>query len=70
MLKGLIYLPWWLRRKSELKIYDVGCPQCGWHKTIKLGKVSEDSLCTHGEEPAMEIREKLPHNTVRNAEQG
>jgi len=61
-LKGFINLPSWLRKMSEPKVYDVGCPQCGWHKTIKLGKASEDSICTHGEEPAMEIRETLPEN--------
>ena len=62
MLKGFFNLPWWLRRRSELKVYDVCCPQCGWRKTIELGKVSEDSRCIHGEEPAMEIRETLPEN--------
>ena len=62
MLKGFINLPWWLRRRSEPKVYDVCCPQCGWRKTIELGKVSEDSRCIHGEEPVMEIRETLPEN--------
>ena len=60
MLKGFINLPWRLRRRSEPKVYDVCCPQCGWRKTIELGKVREDSRCIHGEEPAMEIRENLP----------
>ena len=60
MLKGFINLPWWLRRRSELKVYDVCCPQCGWRETIELGKDSEDSRCIHGEEPATEIRETLP----------
>ena len=55
MLKGFISLPWWLRKKSEPKVYDVCCPQCGWRKTIELGKACEDSHCIHGEEPAMEI---------------
>ena len=48
MLKGFINLPWWLRRRSEPKVYDVCCPQCGWRKTIELGKVREDSRCIHG----------------------
>ena len=56
MLNGLIDFPWRLRKKSEPEIYDVCCPQCGWRKTIELGKVDADSRCIHGEEPAMEIR--------------
>ena len=60
MLNGLIDFPWRLRKKSEPEIYDVCCPQCGWRKTIELGKVDADSRCIHGEEPAMEIRETLP----------
>ena len=60
MLKGLISFPW-LRKRSEPKIYDVSCPQCGWRKIIELGKVKSDSICIHGDEPAMEIRETLPH---------
>ena len=60
MLKGFINLPRWMRRRSELRVYDVCCPQCGWRKTIELGKASEDSHCIHGEGSAMEIREKLP----------
>ena len=59
MFKGMISLSW-LLRKSRPKVYDVSCPQCGWRKTIELGKVDADSRCIHGEEPAMEIREKLP----------
>ena len=59
MLKGFFNLPW-LRKRSEPKIYDVCCPQCGWRKTIEIGKVSADSLSVHGDEPAIEIRETLP----------
>jgi len=64
MLKGLIYLPWWVRKMMVHgpKIYDVHCPRCGWQKTIEIGKVDNDSICIHGNKPAMENRESLPCN--------
>lgn len=44
-----------LRERSGPRVYDVCCPQCGWRKTIELGKVGADSRCIHGQEPVILI---------------
>ena len=60
MLKGLIHLPWYLRKSAEPKIYDVRCVQCSWRKTVELGEVDENSRSMHGDAAAMEIMPALP----------
>ena len=60
MLKGIIYLPWWMRRPAGPEIYDVLCPKCGWRKTIELGVTDAGSDPDNDRESAMELRETLP----------
>lgn len=60
MLKGIIPMPWWMRRPTGPKIYDVLCPKCGWRKTVELGEVDVESRSVDGGENAMQTRETLP----------